>query len=215
VTDVSQAVVERVYGPFAGRARVNGVTFDGQRVWFASGTALVAFDPETGNETRSLDVPARAGTAFDGRFLYQLAGGEIQKIDPDSGAVLGVIPAPEGQCSGLSWAEGSLWLGQNQGKRILKLDPRNGRVLQTVESDRFVTGVSFSNGELWHGALDGERSELRRIDAVSGAVLERIELPDGFGISGLEADGADRFYCGGGSSAKVLAVKRPRRRKTG
>jgi hypothetical protein len=29
-------------------------------------------------------------------------------------------------------------------------------------------------------------------------------------VSGLESDGADRFYCGGGPSGKVRAVRRPR-----
>jgi streptogramin lyase len=190
------------------------VTFDGRRVWFAAGTALVAFDPETGDELRSLEVPARAGTAFDGRFLYQIADDRIQKIDPDSGAVLAVIPAPEGKNSGLTWAEGSLWVGQNQGKRILKLDPATGQVLHTIESDRFVTGVSFSEGEPWHGALGADRAELRRIEPDSGAVLERLELPEGFTLSGLEAS-PERFYCGGGGSRKVLAVKRPTRKRTG
>jgi len=30
-------------------------------------------------------------------------------------------------------------------------------------------------------------------------------------VSGLESDGADRFFCGGGSSGKVRVVRRPRR----
>ncbi|HEY3499142.1 MAG TPA: glutamine cyclotransferase [Polyangiaceae bacterium] len=213
----SKAMIERVYGPFVDRERVAGVTFDGQNVWFAAGEALVAFDPESGNEVRSIPVPARAGTAFDGRFLYQIAGDRIQKVDPETGHVLGTIPTPDGgHASGLTWAEGSLWLGQYRVGKILKLDPETGRVLQTIESDRFVTGVSFAEGELWHGAMaDGEASELRRIDPASNAVLERLELPAGLAISGLESDGAGRFYCGVASSKEVLAVRRPRRKDAG
>ena len=41
-------------------------------------------------------------------------------------------------------------------------------------------------------------------------VLERLEMPHGIVVSGLESDGADRFYCGGGSSGKVRAVRRPK-----
>jgi glutamine cyclotransferase len=210
----SRAVIERVYGPFEGRERVNGVTFDGHRVWFASGTALVAFDPATGEETCAHEIAATAGSAFDGRFLYQIADGQIQKIDPQSGNVVGVIPAPEGQTAGLTWAEGNLWIGLYREKRILKLDAATGRVLQSIASERFVTGVTFCEGSLWHGAAGDEPSELRRIDQRSGAVLERVELPEEFSISGLESDGNERFYCGGASSGKVLAVKRPGRAKS-
>ena len=212
MTKTSAAIIERVYGPFTGVERVNGVTFDGQRVWFASGPALVAFDPESGHATRTLELPARAGTAFDGRFLYQVADGVIQKLEPESGQVLQRIPLPaDGPASGLTWAEGSLWLGQHQNKRILKLDPNTGQVLHVVESDRFVTGVTFDGPELWHGAMAGDQAELRHVDPTTSAVLERLELPAGEAISGLEADGAGLFYCGGGSSGKVVAVRRPAR----
>jgi len=36
-------------------------------------------------------------------------------------------------------------------------------------------------------------------------------MPEGVGVSGLESDGADKFYCGGGNSGKGEAVRRPRR----
>ena len=45
----------------------------------------------------------------------------------------------------------------------------------------------------------------------TGEVLERLEMPAGTGVSGLESDGGDRFFCGGGSSGKVRAVRRPKK----
>jgi hypothetical protein len=36
-------------------------------------------------------------------------------------------------------------------------------------------------------------------------------MPPGAGVSGLESDGGDRFFCGGGNSGTVRAVRRPRR----
>jgi hypothetical protein len=36
-------------------------------------------------------------------------------------------------------------------------------------------------------------------------------MPHGLGVSGLESDGADLFYCGGGSAGTVRAVRRPKR----
>jgi glutamine cyclotransferase len=205
------AEIVREYGPFAGADRVNGVSHDGQRVWAATGTKLLAFDPATGETTRTLDLACDAGTAFDGTHLYQIAETRIDKIDPATGQVVASIPAPgSGSDSGLTWAEGSLWVGQYRDRKIHQVDPQTGKVLRSIESNRFVTGVTWVDGDLWHGTWEGDESELRRINPQSGAVLERLTMPSGTGVSGLESDGADLFYCGGGGSGKVRAVRRPK-----
>ena len=208
----SAAQIIREYGPFPDVEDVAGVSFDGSRVWFATGDRLNALDPESGEVTRSLDVAAHAGTAFDGKNLFQIADAVIRKIDPDTGEVISMMPAPGGGGdSGLAWAEGSLWVGQHRGRRIHQVDPDTGKVLRTIESDRFVTGVTWVDGELWHGTWEDSKSDLRRIDPGTGEVLERVDMPLGTGISGLESDGVDRFFCGGGSSGKVRVVRRPAR----
>lgn len=211
-TPVRAADIVREYGPFPGAERVHGVTFDGQRVWAATGARLIAFDPGSGEPTAMLDLAGDAGTAFDGKHLYQIAEQRIDKIDPASGTVVASIPAPGHGCdSGLTWAEGSLWVGQYRDRKIHQVDPATGGIIRTIESNRFVTGVTWVDGELWHGTWEGDASELRRIHPQSGAVLERLEMPSGTGVSGLESDGADLFYCGGGDSGKVRAVQRPKR----
>ena len=207
----SSAEIVREYGPFAGVDNVAGVTYDGQNVWFASGDKLNALDPDSGKVLRSIDVAAHAGTAFDGEHLFQIAEARIQKIDLKTGRVLATIPAPGGGGdSGLAWAEGTLWVGQNRDRKIYQVDPETGAILRTIESNRFVTGVSWVDGELWHGTSEGDESDVRRIDPRTGEVKERIEMPPGVGVSGLESDGGDRFYCGGGKSGKVRAVRRPK-----
>lgn len=212
----SAAEVLREYGPFPGVDAVHGVTFDGRQVWFASGDKLNALDPDSGEVTRAIDVAARAGTAFDGQHLYQLADGRIQKVDAASGRVLGTVPAPEGGShSGLAWAEGSLWIGQHQGRKIHQLDPETGKVLRTIECNRAVTGVTWVDGELWHGTWEGEESDIRRIDPRTSEVLERLDMPSGMGVSGLEWDGKDRFFCGGGMNGKLRAVRLPARSTQG
>src|SRR5580693_1221664 len=208
------AEIIQEYGPFPGAARVNGVTFDGENVWFASDDKLNAFDPKSGKSVRTIDVAAHAGTAFDGRHLFQIAEDRIQKIDPKSGRVLSTIPSPgagSGGDSGLTWAEGTLWVGQHRGRKIHQIDPETGAILRTIESNRVVTGVTWIDGELWHGTWEGDESDVRRIDPRTGKVLERLEMPPGTGVSGLESDGGDQFFCGGGSSGKVRAVRRPNR----
>ena len=206
------AEIVREYGPFAGVDHIHGVTHDGHSVWVATGPKLIAFDPESGRTQRTLDRPGDAGTAFDGTHLYQIAEARIDKIDPATGDVVASIPAPgHGRDSGLAWAEGSLWVGQYRDRRIYQIDPGTGRILRTIESNRFVTGVTWVDGELWHGTWEGDDSEIRRIDPDNGAVLERLEMPRGTGVSGLESDGSDLFYCGGGPSGKVRAIRRPKR----
>jgi glutamine cyclotransferase len=208
----SNADIVREYGPFPGTDSVHGVTYDGQHVWFASGDRLTAFDPGSGAAVRSIAVAAHAGTAFDGRHLFQLADDRIQKIDPRNGEVLATIPAPGGGAdSGLAWAEGTLWVGQYRDRKIHQIDPETGAILRTIESNRFVTGVTWIDGELWHGTSEGDASDVRRIDPRTGEVLEALEMPPGVEVSGLESDGGDRFFCGGGRSGKVTAVRRPRR----
>lgn len=206
------ADIIREYGPFPGIDEVAGVTYDGEHVWFASGDKLNALDPKSGKMVRSLDVAAHAGTAFDGRHLFQIAESRIQKICPATGRVLATIPAPGGGGdSGLAWGEGTLWVGQHRERKIHQVDPETGKVLRTIESNRFVTGVSWVDGELWHATWEADESELRRIDPQSGEVLESLELPAGVNVSGLESDGADQFFCGGGKTGKVRAVRRPKR----
>ena len=200
------------YGPLPGVDQVGGVSYDGENVWIAVGPRLEAIDPANGKQVRAIDVAAYAGTAFDGRHLYQIANDRIRKIDPGSGQVLATIDTPGEGCSGMAWAEGSLWVGQYKERKIHQIDPASGKLLRTIESNRFVTGVTWVDGELWHGTWEDEQSDIRRIDPQTGEVLEQLDMPPGLTVSGLESDGADRFFCGGGNSAKVRAVRRPSQR---
>ena len=208
----SAAEIVREYGPFPGVDQVGGVTHDGRHVWFAAGDRLHAFDPASGRTLRSVDLAAAAGTAFDGRHLFQLDRDRIRKIDPETGRVLATIPTPGRGASGLTWAEGTLWVGQYGDRKIYQVDPETGAILRTLQSDRFVTGVTWVDGELWHGTWEGDESDVRRIDSRTGEVLESLALPRGVGVAGLESDGGDRFFCGGGPSGKLRVVRRPGRR---
>jgi glutamine cyclotransferase len=207
----SDAEILREYGPFPGVDDIGGVTYDGQHVWFASGDRLNELDPASGKTMRTIPVPAHAGTAFDGKHLYQIAESHIHKVDPATGKIVATIPAPGGGGdSGMAWAEGSLWVGEYRARKIHQVDPQTGRVLRSIDSNRFVTGVTWVDGEMWHATWENDESELRRIDPATGEVKDALSMPAGFGVSGLESDGADRFYCGGGKAGRVRAVRRPK-----
>lgn len=204
------ANIVREYGPFPDITSIHGVSYDGTNIWIATGDTLNAIDPANGETVRVLNVPAHAGTAFDGQYLFQISGDRIQKVDPSTGKIIASIPTPDGGASGMAWAEGSLWVGQHRNRRIHQVDPESGAVLRTIESNRFVTGVTWAGDELWHGTWEADQSELRRVDPKSGEVLEQIDMPPGITVSGLESNGSDTFFCGGGDSGKVRAVRRPR-----
>jgi glutamine cyclotransferase len=138
----AQAHILREYGPFPGVEQVHGVTYDGENLWFAAGDTINAVDPESGELVRSIDVASHAGTAFDGRHLYQIAEDRILRIEPSSGKILASIPAPgNGGDSGLTWAEGSLWVGHYRSRQIHQVDPETGAVLETISMPEG-TGVS-------------------------------------------------------------------------
>ena len=206
----SVAEIIEEYGPFPGVEAVHGLTFDGTHIWFASGDRINGLDPASGTVVGAIKVPADAGTAFDGTHLFQIAGTVIRRIDRETGEIIATIPAPgNGGDSGLAWAEGSLWVGQHRDRKIHRIDPDTGDVQSTIVSDRFVTGVSWVDGELWHGTWEENASDIRRIDPETGAVLRRIEMPNDMGVSGMESDGGERFFCGGGGSGTIRAVRRP------
>src|SRR3546814_18283023 len=96
------------------------------------------------------------------------------------------------------------------GRKIHQIDPETGAVLRTIESNRVVTGVTWVDGELWHGTWEGDESDLRRVDPQTGEVLEKIDMPPGVGVSGLESDGGDTYFRGGGRSGTGGGVRRPR-----
>ena len=189
-----------------------GVSFDGQQVWFATGDRLNALDPESGEIAgrarrrracrdgvrRQAPVPDRRGRDPEDRSEDRRGA----RHDPGARQWRRIRGSP-----GPKERSGSASIAAAGSIRSIR---KPGEVLRTIESDRFVTGVTWVDGELWHGTWQDEQSDVRRIDPETGEVLERLEMPAGIGVSGLESDGGDRFFCGGGSSGKVRAIRRPR-----
>ncbi len=126
--------------------------------------------------------------------------------DPESGEIVAAIAVP----ANAGTAFDGKHLLRIADTVIQKIHPGTGAVLRTIESDRFVTGVTWVDGELWHGTWEGELSELRRVEPRTGRVLETLDVPPGVGVSGAESDGGDTFFCGGGNSGRLRTVRRPR-----
>jgi len=118
------------------------ITSLGKDVWFADGERIRSFDPESGEAGRAVAVRSDAGTAFDGRYLFQLAKDGIRKIDFATGHVVATIPAPAAEgLAGLTWAEGTLWLALHHDGKI-DPDRRRDRSRPPCRS------AIFSNGNV-------------------------------------------------------------------
>ena len=176
--------------PVSGIEQVQGVTYDGEHVWFAAGDQLKAFDPETGR--RALARCRRhAGTAFDGRHLFQIAENRIHKIDPDTGRVLATIPGA-GQRRRFGPRVGR---GDALGRALSRPEDPPDRSRYRRDSPHHRVQPLRHRRDLgrrraWHGTWEGEESDVRRIDPQTGEVLERLEMPTGVGVSGLESTAA-------------------------
>src|SRR6202167_3750642 len=147
------------------------------------------------------------GVTYDGQHVWFASGDKLNAFDPATGKALRSIDV----AADAGTAFDGRHLFQIGEDRMQKIDPETGAILRTIESTRFVTGVTWVDGELWHATWEGDESDLRRVDPGSGEVLERLDMPRGVGVSGLESDGRDRFFCGGGKSGKVRTVRRPKR----
>lgn len=203
----NDAAILNVIAP-KGVTHVHGVTFDGRHIWAAVGDRMIAVDPNSGAIDRYVSVPATAGTAFDGRYLYQLAGGRIHVIDGETGKWLRDFAAPSGEdCSGLAWSEGSLWIGQYVGGRILEVAPDTGRILREIEMGRHVTGVTWTSDHLWHGSWDGEQGTLHQFDLDRGEARQTLLMPAGVPVTGIEAGGDGQAFCGAGAQGKIYVVQ--------
>ena len=143
---------------------IHGITHDGAHVWAATGAKLLAIDPASGTVARALDVRLRRRhVRFDGTHLYQIAEARIDKIDPASGEVRGLDPGARPRPRlGPGLGRRQPWVGQYRDRRIHRIDPATGAILRTIESNRFVTGVTWVDGELWHGTWEGDESDIRR-----------------------------------------------------
>src|SRR5215831_4827464 len=100
------------------------------------------------------------GVTYDGQHVWFAAGDKLNAFDPASGKLLRSIDV----AAHAGTAFDGRHLFQLVEDRIQKIDPKSGTILRTIESNRFVTGVTWVDGELWHGTWEGDESELRRID---------------------------------------------------
>src|SRR6266536_248658 len=153
-------------------------------------------------------APHVHGVSFDGSLVWFASGEKLQAFEPASGRI---VRAHDVACDAGTAFDGR-HLFQIAGDRIHKIDPDSGAILRSIESNRFVTGVTWVDGELWHGTWEGDDADIRQVDPETGEVLTRLTMPEGTAVSGLESDQRDLFYAGGGESGRVRAVRKPRRR---
>jgi hypothetical protein len=138
-----------------------------------------------------------AGVTYDGQHVWFASGDKINAVDPAIGEVVRSIDV----AAHAGTAFDGRYLFQIAEDRIQKIDPKTGEVLSTIPApgNGGDSGLAWAEGTLWVGH-----------HPETGELLEQIEMPAGVNVSGLEADGGDQFFCGGGNSGKIRTVRRPR-----
>ena len=191
---------------------VHGVTHDGQRVWAATGARLIAFDPESGEPTRTLDRACDAGTAFDGTYLYQIAErASTRSIPPPARCWRRSRRPATAYDSGLTWAEGSLWVGQYRDRKIHQIDPATGasHAHHRVQPLRHRRDLGRRRAVARHLGRRRERDpphrpgERRRARAAGDAAAASAS-------AGSSPTGPISSIAAAATSGKVRAVRRPK-----
>ena len=63
-----------------------------------------------------------------------------------------------------------------------------------------------------HELSSAQHSSILSDHRPNGRGPEPVDMLPGVNVSGLESDGRDQFFCGGGRNGKVRAVRRPSNR---
>ena len=184
-----------------------------EHVWFAAGDKLNALDPASGNTVRSIDVAApcrhrvrRPAPVPDRRRPHpqdrsaHRPRARAPSLPPAAAATRG-WPGPKARSGSASTASA----------RSTRSIPRPAR--SCAPSSPTASSPASRGSTASCGTAPGKatRANCALIPA-TGEVLERLEMPAGVGVSGLESDGGDRFFCGGGPSGRLRTVRRPRGR---
>src|SRR3989449_852857 len=106
-----------------------------------------------------------------------------------------------GPFPGVDHVHGVTFDGQHvwfaSGGKLNAFDPASGKTVRSIDVAAHA-GTAFDGQHLFQLAED----RIQKIDPKTGRVLATIPAPGG---------GGDQFFCGGGRSGKVRAIRRPRR----
>lgn len=155
------------------------VAWDGQYLWVAIGDGAVyngvVFQIDTsGNVISSFDAPFQSFSPFTSGLTWD--GANLWLVDYFSdlayqlttdGTIIRTIPVPENPFC-LTWDGFYLWVGSFESKKVYKIDPASGQILNSFNSpgNEIPYGLAWDGIWLWIGTIDG----IFRVDPTTGVI---------------------------------------------
>jgi hypothetical protein len=196
------AEVKRFLAPEPGTGGADGLAFDGQTLYFLSGSGdrkLWQLNPNTGAVLGS-DVIATGSGQFDDLgvvngqvYVQDYGAGKEIVFNPKTHSVTGTVavtglPAGTGVIGGLAGADTPDELiatfGAGAGQQAARIDPTTGAVSSTFGlGGNTYAGVAFVNGELYFGDINNPNI---RVTDRAGNLLNNLAIP--YPVSALGGD---------------------------
>ena len=194
---------------------LHGATFDGGRLWLASGRYLLHVIPDSGRVFDDFETfPEIGGLAFDGRHVWQRSRGRLEQLDVRTGLARRQVAPGFESVVGIACIESDLLVLHASGRRLARIGVRQhafgDEAVVLGESEPFTSqawGLAWAGGDLWSATAGA----LVRIDPLSARVLERLALPDGVRVLDLTADDEGRLWCVDGETRTVRVFALPLR----
>jgi DNA-binding beta-propeller fold protein YncE len=151
-------------------------TIIGDTLWYLRDDELVAADPQTGRERATYQPPILGTTVHDGiLWTADEETGKLARIDLDTDKVLGQLQLPTGEPKWIEAWEGAIWVVIDGSDVVVRIDPRTGKITDTIETGSRPHSVVTGFGSLW--VIEHGIGEVLRLEPEHGEIEARIAGP--------------------------------------
>jgi streptogramin lyase len=139
---------------------------------------LDRFDPGSGRRLASIRVGAVSYDltyAVRSIWVTNRTAGTVQRISPVSNRVLKAVTFPPGAApAGIGYAAGALWVGDDHGRSVFRLDPRTYRFTRVASGGDAASWIAVNGTDVW---VSNTRSgTVTRIDGVRRRAVATIKV---------------------------------------
>ena len=97
--------------------------------------------------------------------------GTVSRIDRRGGVVR--IPVPD-RPAGMAFAAGSLWVAENEARRVAQIDPQSSTIVQSIDVGNAPSAVAVGFGSLW--VTSEVDRKVFRVDLARAVMTDEVDL---------------------------------------